>query len=435
MNKLRFLLMLFLSIFMFFGCKKWTEPEFFIPEWVGPTEPIRYFTINNANPMFSILEQHTIGNPPVPIVSSTFQGQTRYLRVVVVSSDEGGNYYKSLVLQDSTGGIEMQLDMAGLHTVYPVGQKVVIVLNGLVVGDYNHLPQMGWIYQETQVGRINSLYFDQYIIRDGMPSAKNIPRALTNNEIDFGGRDVNKLVCLERVTFESDAVGEPLAYNHITKDWTVYVPLSSGKSQEVVVRTSNFARFRSMIIEDKEYNLTGILTTYRGTPQLMIRTRNDIEMLTSESITFDFTSNPIGEGKWSIQTLVGEDRWGFRSNYMVHRGSTSGVLADDWLISPVITVPDEWENGFLHFEHQLPVLNAQYDTYQIYYTTSIAATFNINDWKELKLSSFPESFEWSNRFFLSEIGAPSFRIAFRYHSVNPGVATYEWRIKTVEIRK
>jgi len=447
--------MLFVGIFMFFGCKKWSEPEFRIPEWNGPTDNINYFTIgpNDSVPRQSILylsngdRRHENGTPPDLIINAQ-QTNPRYLRAVVISSDEGGNYYKSMVVQDLAGGvnsrgIELQLDMAGLHTMYPVGQKVVIVLNSLFVGDYNNLPQMGWLYQETQVGRINSLYFDQYIIRDGIPSAKNIPKALTSDEIDFLGHDdINKLVRLEKVTFESKAIGEPLAYNQLTAtDWIVNVPLANGTTKAVTVRTSSFARFRNMIIEDKEYNITGILTIYRDTYQLMIRTKEDIETFTppppGELIKFDFTSDPFGEGKWSWRTLAGSDRWGFREGSVLHRGSTSGALADDWLISPVITFPN-WQTGYLHFEHQIDVKNAETRPYQIYYTTSDAETFDVNDWEELgKLNAWPATFSWSNRFPLSKIGSPSFRIAFRYNTteLEPGIATYEWRIRTVEIRK
>jgi len=280
MNKLRLILMLSLGIFMFLGCQKWNEPEFNIEEWVGPIQDNRYFTIgpNNVHNRY-VLRRHTNGMPPDSIIDRLGRNELRYLRAVVVSSDEGENYYKSIVIQDSTGGVELQLDMIGLYTIYPVGQKVVIVLNDLVIGDYNHLPQVGWM-RDDQVRHINSLYFDQYIIRDGLPSLSNLPKALTNNEIDFTKlRDINKLVRLEGVTFQSEAIGEPLAYNNFTTNWKVRVPLANGNTQEVTVRTSNSARFRGTIIEEKEYNLTGILTTDKGTYQLMIRTKDDIETL------------------------------------------------------------------------------------------------------------------------------------------------------------
>jgi hypothetical protein len=271
--------MLVFGMIMFVGCQKWNDPEFKVEDWVGPTEPNRYYTIgpNGENNRY-ILRLHTNNTPPDSIINPRDKYE-RYLRAVVVSSDEGGNYYKSMVIQDATGGIEMELDMTGLYTKYPVGQKVVIILNGLVVGDYNDLPQIGWIYNDG-VGRINSLFIDNYIIKDGAPSLQNVPKPLTNNEIDFlTTNDINKLVRLENVRFEKDAIGKPFSFNDFTTDWKAYVPKFNGYIDSVTVRTSNFAKFRNMIIEDKAYNLTGILTTYRATKQFMIRTKDDIEVV------------------------------------------------------------------------------------------------------------------------------------------------------------
>jgi len=446
MKKLQFTLLLLLGIFLLFGCKeKWEEPEFGVDEWVPPSgtqDPEHFFTIgtNNVVSRNSILSLHTNNTPPDSIISPRIT-TPRYLRAVVVSSDEGGNYYKSMVIQDATGGVELQLDMSGLHALYPVGQKIVLVLNGLVIGDYNYLPQVGWIYNETQVGRINSLYFNQYIIRDGLPSLDNLPKILTNKDNDlFSNENLNKLVRLEGVTFEPKAIGEPIAYNHFPTDWKVYVPLPTGHTDTVTVRTSNFARFRSMIIEEREYNLTGILTTYRGNFQFMIRTRDDIEALpTGEVVTFDLTSNPLGAGKWSIESLLGPTQWGFRDNSMMHMGNTvSGHNRpmDDWLISPEITYPD-LANGYLRFEHRINLINGYKVPYQIWYTTSNATTFNENDWNLLGTlnTSFPSpSFALSEHFPLSSIGTNTFRIAFRYEALDPDIETYQWSIRKVEIR-
>jgi len=445
MNKLRLLLVLFLGIFLLFGCKTWEEPDFNIPDWEPPTgtQTSQFWTIDSR----FVLGKHENGTPPDSLVPGFYGERLRYIRAVVVSSDEGGNYYKSMVIQDPTGGVELQLDMSGLYNTYPVGQKIVLVCNGLVIGDYRSLPQIGWIYQETQVGRINSLFFDKYIIKDGMPSLKNLPKALKNDEIDFSGfNDINKLVCLENVTFEDAAVGKPLSFNDFTTEWIINVPVK-GEIQPVTVRTSNYAKFRSTIIQKREYNLSGILTVYQSgsriTYQLMIRTKDDIVFFSEqpdEIIEFDFTKNPIENGGWSVKSLLGNTpSWIYRpsSQLMLHPGNQSGdyqTAMDDWFISPVITFSD-MENGFLRFEHQLNLINGHDAPYQIYYTTSTAEPFNINNWKSLeKITNFPVNLGWSNHLSLKNISSNSFRIAFRYNAPNPEVETYDWSIRKVEIR-
>jgi len=447
MNRLQFLLVSFFGLTMLFGCQSWEDTKLDVKDWEKPSS-------GWANLQWAIGGRYVLGkhmNETVPdsLVPQIYADVYRYIRAVVVSSDEGGNYYKKIVIQDSTGGVELQLDMTGLYNTYPVGQKIVLVCNGLVsncpalmIGDNNNLPQIGWIYNEMQVGRISSLFFDKYIIKDGLPSPKNLPKVLKNNEIDFSGqRDINKLVRLEGVRFEEEAIGKPLAFNDApTTEWKIDVPLANGM-KEVIVRTSNYAKFRNTIIQKKEYNLTGILTIYRNTYQLMIRTKEDIDdsLQAEEVVAFDFTKNPIGDGEWSFQPVPGNTPWLFRegSQTMRHPGNRAfgyNTAMDDWFISPIITFPD-LENGFLCFEHQLSVPNGEYDAYQIYYTTSTVSTFNINDWKPLgTLKSFPESFDWSNQLPIKNINANKFRIAFRYNAPDTDIETYDWNIRRVEIR-
>ena len=444
MNRLQIFALWFFGVVLFLGCQKWGTPEFKAEEWVGPTETNRYYTIgpNPKMPALSILKRHISGNPPDTILPPQARGELRYLRAVVVSSDEGGNYYKSMAIQDATGGIELELDMNGLYNFYPVGQKIVLVLNDLLIGDYNNLPQIGWLYNGNQIGRINSMFFDKYIIRDGLPNPKNVPEPLTNDKIDYGStRDLNKLVRLEGVKFEESAFGKPFAFNDFTTEWKVFVPLSNGTNEPVVVRTSNFAKFRNMIIENKEYNLTGILTTYRSTKQLMIRTKDNIELVQSlGSISFDFSTNPLGAG-WSIHSLLPTTtKWVFKSNFMQHLGNdiveAYKVPMDDWLISPMITCSD-YQKNYLIFEHQLSMTPTSYKAYQVFYSTSASTPtpVNLSEWKLLAEVTGSESFAWSNKIPLSKIGSNTFRIAFRYNLPNKDDEAFDWSIKKVEIRK
>ena len=439
MKKIQIITLLFLSIILLLGCKKWKEPEFVAPEWNSTGITAKYFyTIGGKK----IIGKHKENTAPDLIVhpSDTYE---YYVRAVVVSSDEGGNFYKAMTIQDTTGGVELQLDMAGLYNFYPVGQKIVLVCNAankLVIGDYNSLPQIGWEYKGNQVGRINSLHLNKFIIKDGLPNPKYLPKPLTNDEIDFTGtKDINKLVRLEGVKFSNEAIGKPLAFNDFTTEWKIKVPLQNGTTSEVIVRTSNYAKFRNTIIEDKEYNLTGILTTFKTKKQLMIRTKEDIEFTYPEgTVIFDFTTSPLGEGKWSNKSLLGSTQWVYRSNSMFHPGNKQyaayQVPMDDWLISPIITCLD-YKTGYMRFEHELPVSNAVYDPYQVYYTTTTSPDFNKDDWKLLgTIGNYPNKFFWSFKLPLAKIGSNTFRIAFRYYAPNKDIEAYDWKIRTVEIR-
>src|SRR5574344_330904 len=105
----------YLSIFMmgmmliFSSCnKEYDAPEFAAPEYTG--EPANktiadiIAVYNNAGAMDSICHA----------------GETFIVKATVVSSDEGGNFYKNIVLQDETGGIQIPIDKSGLYNIYPV---------------------------------------------------------------------------------------------------------------------------------------------------------------------------------------------------------------------------------------------------------------------------------------------------------------------------
>lgn len=63
--------------------------------------------------------------------------------------DRSGNYYKTLVIQDATGGIEVKFD-GYLYNQFPVGRQVYIKCKGLVLTDYAGLTQLaGSVVEEN----------------------------------------------------------------------------------------------------------------------------------------------------------------------------------------------------------------------------------------------------------------------------------------------
>lgn len=62
----------------------------------------------------------------------------------VTTSDQVGNLYKSLYIQDGTAGIEIKIGKNGLYNEYKLGQWVYVECEGLTVGDYNGMIQVGY---------------------------------------------------------------------------------------------------------------------------------------------------------------------------------------------------------------------------------------------------------------------------------------------------
>ncbi|MCB0530152.1 MAG: hypothetical protein KDC65_16860, partial [Saprospiraceae bacterium] len=60
----------------------------------------------------------------------------------VVMDDRSGNYYKTLVIQDATGGIEVKFNDGFLYQQMPVGRMLFIRCKDLLLTDYAGLTQL-----------------------------------------------------------------------------------------------------------------------------------------------------------------------------------------------------------------------------------------------------------------------------------------------------
>lgn len=81
----------------------------------------------------------------------------------VTTSDQVGNLYKSLYIQDETAGIEIKIGKNGLYNEYKLGQWLYIDCSGLTVGDYNGMINIGY---EDPTGQYETAYLEHAYIID-----------------------------------------------------------------------------------------------------------------------------------------------------------------------------------------------------------------------------------------------------------------------------
>ena len=62
---------------------------------------------------------------------------------IVTADDRSGNFYKTIVIQDSTAGISIRVDANSLFNDYPIGRHIYIRCGGLYLGAYANLIQIG----------------------------------------------------------------------------------------------------------------------------------------------------------------------------------------------------------------------------------------------------------------------------------------------------
>ena len=79
----------------------------------------------------------------------------------VVSSDENGNFYKTISFQDKpvnpTVGLQIEVDKASNYTDFPAGSHIRIKANGLVLGWDRGTRKIGSVDPTYAIGRIPSV--------------------------------------------------------------------------------------------------------------------------------------------------------------------------------------------------------------------------------------------------------------------------------------
>ena len=411
---------------MLAGCNRWEEPEFTAPVYDGPAANKTIADIKAKHPSLGNNMQDSICRYDEQFI----------VKAVVVSSDQGGNCYKYLTIQDETGGIEIAIDRSSLHNDYPVGQTVYLNCAGLIVGDYHNKYQVGWVYQGS-VGRIAPAALPRYLSKDGLPDLNNpiVAHPIEiKNANDLSAENVNCLVKIDGCKFDAADNGLPLANNDFTTDRVV-----TFNGTSVTVRTSNYAYFRNTLIDaSKEYCLYGILGIYNSTYQLTLRTKDDIQLSsTSQTETLadlTFDANSFTSGGWSQNP--DNDSWKFQSyggnNFVYHNNSSANC--DDWLISPELNLGNV-SGAMLYLDHQNNVGGSPATYYQVYYSTTYSGgAFNESEWTAFNpnLNNYPSSFALSNGLDLSVIGNQKFRIALRYRKSGTVDGT-RWAVRGVNV--
>ncbi|AZB09147.1 hypothetical protein EG344_10080 [Chryseobacterium sp. G0162] len=217
-----------------------------------------------------------------------------YMVGYVSSTDETGNIYKTIYVQDAlenpTQGFTVSVDAVSTYTKYPQGSKVYIKLNGLAIGTYGGLVQLGVETgaetSATSVSRIPEKLVAKQIFRSCAPKGKIIPKVMkladmvAANDQYFGC-----LIQVDDVEFDARALCTTYAPSGVTVDKTIGEGWVSGKyAKTAVVRNSGFASFASQLLPSGKGKFVGIYSKFQSgsttTYQLYVNKAEDLEMKT-----------------------------------------------------------------------------------------------------------------------------------------------------------
>jgi hypothetical protein len=193
----------------------------------------------------------------------------------VVSSDVRGNFYKTLVLDDGTGGIELKLDLEEIFKHFMIHTLVTVRCNGLWLGSYGGTLQLGTEpYDDFQTQYIPEGDIPLHLTTDDSFTDEVLPRQLVIGELS--PRDISTFACFQGVQFVDEEQG--LGWADASAEHDTDRHLVDGAGNSLVVRTSRFADFARRTLPEGSGSIEGVVGYFNGTYQLRVCDDQKAEM-------------------------------------------------------------------------------------------------------------------------------------------------------------
>ena len=314
--------------FLFSACVK--DSDFSTPS-VECIEP----EITVTNTIQQIKEMYRYGGATVIETEVVIEG-------FVVSSDESGNIYKVISIQDKpenpTSAIKIAINETDLYTKYNVGRKIFIKLKGLAVGYSFGSFQIGKAVG-TELDRIPATEVNNYIVRS-CEVAEITPKIVKIE--DLNETMLEMLIKIENVQFKDNELGK--SYGNLDNSTTVDRGLESLNGDciiknEIILRNSGYSDFKNELLPEGKGSITAIFSNYYDDFQLYIRNTNDVN-LNEERCNYSNALTP---------TITLQDVRALYKGTVFEFGVKTNYVVEGYVISS-----DQQGN----FEHKLVIQNA-----------------------------------------------------------------------------
>ncbi len=229
-----------------------------------PIEPLASFefsspTLPESTTSLPAIYERVAQNEGESVLFSN-EEDSLWVHVYVNSSDEGGNFYKSIFVQDLPSNpnqaIRVDIDQTALSDYFPLGKKMAILLNGLGAGYQNGALALG----RFNGSKIDPLpwYLSKNHFRTAQERGAIEPSPLFLNRIEE--KDNGKWIVLEDVQFQQADVGK--TYSGETYD--LYDGerrlVQCGNYRSILLTTSTYSDFKSVVVPGNAGKVEGILT-------------------------------------------------------------------------------------------------------------------------------------------------------------------------------
>lgn len=219
---------------------------------------------------------HTLGMVEMIAFPMSIQG-------TVVANDEHDNIYKSIYIQDPTGGIVVQLDGLALYQTYPIGTLLKINVQSLFISDYRRMVQIVASVDSSSgslsTSGIPSPLFSKFIkiVEEGIPVSP-----LIVNYKNLGDSLQGRLIQINGVEFSAMDTAQTFADKKNKIGMSRSLKFCSGGT--IYLRTSGYSDFAGVKTQKGNGIVIGIYSVYNAEKQILLRDTSDI-LLTGKRCT------------------------------------------------------------------------------------------------------------------------------------------------------
>ncbi|ATN07507.1 hypothetical protein H3Z85_08865 [Chryseobacterium indologenes] len=278
----------------------------------------------------------------------------------VISSDENGNFYKTISFQDKaenpTAGLQIEVDKSSNYADFPVGAHIRINAKGLRLGLDRGTVKIGSVDPTYSIGRVPASLLSRYVAGvcngNGLEVVSIKPVELPNLNAAKSDQYINTLVKVPNSQF---AISDIYPVNKTFIDYVGGAGvdtdrgLEDGTGGSATLRNSGFFSEGASLLPTGNGDITFVVSRYNTTWQMLIRNTKDInfkgnrvdatppkggtDIVYSGSFLENFESYPASPANLEIypkyvnDAVLGNRYWQlktFSGNKYIQLGANSG---------------------------------------------------------------------------------------------------------------
>lgn len=357
---------------------------------------------------------------------------TLWVEAYVTSSDEAGNFYKELYVQNRPAAAEMGLkilvDRTAISDFFPPGRRIGVRLNGLGAGLKGNVLTLG-TYLGNDIGAIPQFDVqDHFVLGDSLYNI--LPRTVQLASIT--AEDFGQWIRLEEVQFAKAEVGKTFSGETFDEFDGERRLVQCRDQRAVFLSSSTYADFKSVVLSDHSGSVEGVLTKdYYGEKSILkINDPSNLRLQGSRCDPYfeqNFETIRLGlftDSGWTNYAEEGTQYWEvFEDEYSLGQSIALGSYRSrdaatvSWLITPKIDLTP-LTNPHLAFRTSVRYAdNSRLEAFISSNWNGEVATLKSTHWEPLKVriaENADDAAAWIDAIEIPLGSVSHFYLAFRY---------------------